>query len=178
MLGERIKRKRTEQGKSLRDLAAATGLTPSFLSQIERDLVEPSITSLRKIAEALEVPIFYFLMTEQEVEPVVRKHERKVITLPGSGISVELLTPDLDKQMELIMIRLGPGKSTVQHPLPHSGEECTVVLEGKMRITVGSNEYVLDAGDSIYYFASVPHQLVNIGDDDLVILSAITPPTF
>ena len=73
MLGETIRRIRAEKGLNLRELAEITKLTPSFLSQVERDLAEPSITSLRKIADALGVPIFYFLMENGKPSPVVRK---------------------------------------------------------------------------------------------------------
>ena len=62
MLGERIRAIRKERGKSLSQLSALTGLTASFLSQGERDVSDPAITSLRKIAKALDVPIFYFLL--------------------------------------------------------------------------------------------------------------------
>ena len=62
---------------SLKDLAERIGLTASFLSQVERELAEPSITSLRKIAEALDVPIFYFLLDNDNHSPVVRKNNVK-----------------------------------------------------------------------------------------------------
>lgn len=73
MIGTKIREKRKELGFSLKDLADKTDLTPGFISQIERDLAEPSITSLRKIAKALNVAVFYFLMTEEEVKAVVKK---------------------------------------------------------------------------------------------------------
>ena len=90
MLGERIRAKRKERGKSLSQLSALTGLTASFLSQVERDVTEPSITSLRKIAKALDVPIFYFLLDTEEYSPVVRSENRKVLKFPQSHLTFEL----------------------------------------------------------------------------------------
>lgn len=178
MLGEKIRAKRTEKNMSLKELAEKTGLTASFLSQVERDLAEPSITSLRHIAESLDVPIFYFLLEEQKHNPVVKKDERKVLKLPESHLSFELLSPDLNRQMEMMIGRLEIGAWSVEEPTAHPGEECILVLEGAMNIFIGDEEYLLEEGDSIYYFAAIPHRLVSCGSRDLVFLSAITPPQF
>lgn len=163
---------------SLRQLSEKTALTPSFLSQVERDLAEPSITSLRRISEALDVPIFFFLLDADEHNPVVRVQERKVLNFPRSHITFQLLSPDLSRKMEVITARLAPGACTCDELLGHAGEECTVVLEGKMQIIIGEDEYVLDPGDSIYYYSSIPHKIASVGDEDLVFISCITPPAF
>lgn len=178
MLGERIRAKRKERGKSLSELSQLTGLTASFLSQVERDVTEPSITSLRKIAKALDVPIFYFLLDAEEFSPVVRSEDRKVLKFPQSHLTFELLTPDLSRQMELMMATLEPGTSTCDEPLTHPGEECTFVLQGEMEIQVGEDNYHLKEGDSIYYYCAIPHKITSVGKKDLVFISAITPPSF
>lgn len=178
MLGEKIRRKRSEKNLSLKELAERIGLTASFLSQVERELAEPSITSLRKIAEALDVPIFYFLLDDEDNSPVVRKNNRKVLRFPETHLTYELLSPDLNRQMEVLIAKLEPGAAGGEEDSTHPGEECILVLEGKMKITIGEDTYYLEEGDSIYYFASIPHSLKNYGDSQLVFLSAITPPRF
>jgi len=178
LLGKKIREKRREQGKILSELAALTGLTASFLSQVERDVAEPSITSLRKIAEALDVPIFYFLLDSDGYSPVVRKDSRKTLKFPRSHLAFELLSPDLNRQMEVMMATLKPGTSTCEEPLAHPGEECTVVLQGAMDIQVGDERYHLEEGDSIYYYCAIPHKITSVGNKDLVFISAITPPEF
>lgn len=178
MLGETIRRIRAEKNMSLRELADKTDLTPSFLSQVERDLAEPSITSLRKIADALGVPIFYFLLDNEKPSPVVRKNERKTLKMPQSHLMYELLVPNLDRSMEVWMGRLEPGAVSCETPLSHQGEECLFVLQGLMEVQLGEEIYVLEEGDTIYYFGAVPHQLKNIGEGELVFISAITPPLF
>jgi len=178
MLGERIRKIRMEKSISLRDLAQKTQLTPSFLSQVERDLVEPSITSLRKIAEAMETPIFRFLMDEQQPSPLVRKKERKILKMPKSHLTYELLSPDLDKSMEMWIGKLESGAVSCDPALTHPGEECILVLQGVMEVTLGEESYILNEGDSIYYYGTVPHQLINKGKEELVFVSAITPAMF
>ena len=178
MLGFKIREKRKELGLNLKELAVKTDLTPGFLSQIERDLAEPSITSLRKISKALNVAVFYFLMTDEEEKAVVRKNERQKLIFPDSHITYELLSPDLNRQMEMFMGALEPGAMTCEEPLSHPGEEGTYVVKGKMWIKIGDDEYTLEQGDTIYYFGSIPHQIINIGQDEMVFISTITPPLF
>ena len=177
-LGQRIRKKRQDRGMSLNDVAEKIQKTSSYLSQVERGLAEPSITALREIARALEVPIFYFLIEEENHNAVVRKDERRILNFPGSQLTFELLSPDLNREMEVIEATLKPGAETSEEPLKHLGEECTVVMQGKMYIEIGDQNYRLDRGDSIYYKASLPHKIKSIGEKDLHFISAITPPNF
>lgn len=178
MLGEKIRRKRKERGLSLSQLAKRIKRTPSYLSQIERDLAEPSITSLRQIANSLEVPIFYFLLDEQKDGPLVRKGERKTLRFPDAHQVYELLSPDLNRKIEMIQACIKPGATTCERPLSHAGEECILVLKGEMKIQIGEEDYHLREGDSIYYYAAIPHKIESCGEEDLVFVSAITPPAF
>ena len=178
LLGAKIRDKRMELGMSLKELAERTELTPGFISQIERELAEPSITSLRKIANELGVAVFYFLMDEAHVNPVVRKDERPPLKFNNSNITYELLSPDLNRQMEMFLGRLEPGAATCDEPLSHPGEEVIHVLQGTMWILIGDNEYTVEHGDTIYYYSSSPHKIINTGTTELVFISTITPPRF
>ncbi|CCH48419.1 helix-turn-helix domain-containing protein [Pseudodesulfovibrio piezophilus] len=178
MLGRKIKAKRIELGISQKKLAEMTDLTPGFLSQIERDLAEPSVTSLRKISRALNVPVFYFLMEDDDQKAVVKKDQRRKLNFHNSHMTYELLCPDLNRQMEMFMGELEPGAMTCEEPLPHPGEEVTYVLKGKMWIRIGEDEYSLEEGDTIYYQGSIPHQIKNVGSEMMVFISTITPPLF
>ncbi len=178
MLGDKIRQKRTEKQMSMKELSDQTGLTPGFISQVERDLAEPSITSLRKIAEALDVAVFHFFVDEESESRVVRKDSRQKIRFPESLITYELLSPDLNRQMESFMGTLQPGGVTCEEPMAHIGEEVIYVLEGEMFIEIGEENYTLYEGDTIYYFGTIPHMIKNTGDQQLKFLSTITPPRF
>jgi transcriptional regulator with XRE-family HTH domain len=178
MLGSKIRSKRQELKLTMRELAEGSGLTPGFLSQIERDMAEPSITSLRKIAHMLKVPMFYFLMDDMQSNPIVRKNERKIIESGHGEVIFELLSPDLSRTLEMTIGRLKPGAVTCDEPLTHFGEENLLVAQGSMKIQVGDEFFDLEEGDSIYYVSSTPHKIWNTGDCELVFISAITPPEF
>lgn len=178
-LGSKIRKMRISKKINLTAFAKKIGKTPSYLSQVERGRASPSITALREISKALDVPVFYLLIDDGgRHSAIVRKNERKVFQFPKSHLTYELLSPDLSDQIEVIRTRIGPGATTSSKPLSHNGEECTLVIEGKMKIQVGDKFFTLEEGDSIYYFASIPHKITSIGDKDLIIISAITPTSF
>jgi transcriptional regulator with XRE-family HTH domain len=179
-LGQRVKERRLELGLSLRELAERTGLTASFLSQVERDLASPSIDSLRKISEALEVPMFRFLVEKDARSPVVRRNQRVMLSFAGDGVDYQLLTPDLNRNrsMEVFLEEWEPGKERTTMPLRQYTEEFIYVLQGQLEIHLGDEVYSLDAGDSIYFEGPLLHRLAAVGHETLRILSVITPPIF
>jgi quercetin dioxygenase-like cupin family protein/DNA-binding XRE family transcriptional regulator len=175
-MGARIRKRRLQLDMTLRDLAQASGLTKSFVSQIERDRNSPSIATC-----AYRRPRrtqFYFFQAEPTASPVVRLSERRVVTFQKTGVEYEFLTPDLQRNIEMLEMRLKPGQHTGSGPLSHDGEECAVVVEGVAEIELAGTTYRLEAGDSIYIGARQPHRSYNPGKKTAVIISAITPPAF
>ncbi len=185
MIGERIRTRRNELNMSLRDLADKVELTAGFLSQIERDLADPSIKSLRKIAEALAVPILYFLAEDDGTNPVVRKDQRKKLLLPNTNVTYELLTPDLNRQLEMFMAYIQPtengiekARENVMRPIVQPTEECILVLQGKLYVQIGDEEYTLEAGDSVYIEGTRLQAMKAVGEEETILISAITPAAF
>jgi transcriptional regulator with XRE-family HTH domain len=177
-LGHRIRARRRGLRLSLRELATRVGLTASFLSQIERDLASPSIESLRKISDALEVPIFYFLIEQDGKSPIVRRDKRLRLTWPDSHFVYELLTPDLNRQMEAFLVQREPGEEKITMPLRQYTEEFIYVLQGQLEIQLGDEVYLLGPGDSTYFEGPLLRRLVARGDATLRFISVITPPIF
>ena len=179
MIGKRINTRRQELGLSLRNLAQHTDLTASYLSQVERDMTDPSIKSIRKIADALKVPIMHFLEEKTESpNPVIRKGERKKLNLPSSHVVYELLTPDLDRKMEMFVCRLQPDETNIAAPLRSPTEECLLVLSGCICIELKGSVYELFEGDSIYFEGQKLTKIYAKGKEESVFVSAITPAVF
>jgi len=149
-------------------------VSASFLSQVERGKSSPSIDSLARISRALDVPIYYFLV--ESPNPVVRHNERQILSMPNSSLRYELLCPDLRKSMEAWLARLGPGEVSSAAPLSHATEELVFVLRGELEMCVGPHTYRLGPHDSLYYHGLVPHRFSSVGEEELVFLSAVTPP--
>jgi len=176
MLGARMRFRRKQLKLSLRGLAAKTGLSTAFLSQVERGTSNPSLDSLHRIAKALDVPFFYFFTEDEAKPPVVRKNARLRVSWHGDPTVFELLTPDVNRKLEVFIgtVPPGTGNHVVQPSQPT--EECMLVLQGRMEIQVSGQVYVLEAGDSIYFEGMHLESLIPLGSEPLVFLSAITPP--
>jgi transcriptional regulator with XRE-family HTH domain len=173
-IGERLKKRRTEMGLSLRELGELTQLTAGFLSQVEHDQVSPSLNSLQTIATALRVPMFYFLKAIQTT-PVVRVGERRKLYFPDSQIGYDLLVADLNRQMLPILIRMDPFTTRNALPLAAPTEQWMYVLQGKMKVTINEQTYTLDRDDSIYFDGDMLVEFSSISDEPLEILCCVTP---
>ncbi len=176
-LGQKIHSRRTELGLSLRELGDLTGLTASFLSQVENDLSDPSISSLQRIAGVLRAQMFAFLESDSQTEEVVRAGARKRLSFPEPHLTYELLSNNLNRQMTAFVIRLKAGEKHAAQTLYRPTEEIMFVIQGEMLITIGERIHHLKPGDSIYYEGAQLHQFESIGTDELIVHCAMTPPS-
>jgi transcriptional regulator with XRE-family HTH domain len=175
VVGARIRERRRECHYSLQALAARSGLTPSFISLIERDRSSPSLESLRRIAEALEVPLFYFTESNGE-NPVVRRDQRIQITFPPGHLTTELLVPDLRHRMEMFIAHAHPSAGNIARAPKHDSEECLYVMQGCLRVRLHDTDYVLNVGDSIYFHGRSLQEICAQGRRQATFISVITPP--
>lgn len=178
ILAKRLNKRRTELGLSLRDLAEKTNLTPSFLSQLERCVTNPSLKSLQKISDALGVPLLYFLAENPSQSPVVRADSRSKLDLDDARVSYEMLTPDLTGQLEALMGHIKTGCDNIVRPLSVETEEFIFVLEGALVVGLKEQEYILYGGDSICFNGRELVRLNCAGDSQTRWISVITPPVF
>jgi transcriptional regulator with XRE-family HTH domain len=177
-LGSRIRMLRQQRGLTLAGLAAIVGVSRSFLSQVENGFCNPSLETLRRLASALGVPMFSLLDEPRPNRVVVRRGERKRIRAPHARVEYELLSPDLQRNIEMLSLELDPGEATSASPCGHGGEECAIVIRGLARVELGDEYFDLEQGDTIYFDAQIPHRVINIGRTRLWMISAITPPSF
>ena len=177
-VGEKIRSLRHKQKISIEQLSAMSGLSKGLISQIERDITGPSVASLWKISKALNVTMNYFFDEYDDLNQIVRKDERKKLIMRKSTRVYELLSPDLKKQIEMLMIEIKPNENISAELISHDGEECGVVIKGTLRIISGDNIYDLQEGDSIYLDSTIPHQYLNMGEELSVSVWAMVPPSF
>jgi transcriptional regulator with XRE-family HTH domain len=179
-LGDRIRARRKELGLSQSDLAERTGMTASFVSQVERSVTSPSIDSLYKISQALDVPVFHFLLEPEAESPVVRHQERIRIAWPWSGpeLAFQLLTPRTSQRLEAFLTEWEPGEPGLASGFGETTEEFIYVLEGQLEIRLGEERYVLEPGDTICFEGARLSGMEPKGDQTVRFLSVITPPAF
>jgi len=178
MLGLAIRSLRTEQRRTLADVAAAAGVSPSLLSQVERGVVDPSLDSLRDIASALGTMPFKLLQQGAARSGVVRRSERVHLKLPERDYEYELLSPSLDGAFEVAQWSLQPGYWSSAEPRSHPGEEATVILSGRILLEIGAEQIELDEGDCITFEARIPHRHRALGNTPARGLFIVSPPSF
>ena len=177
-LGAKIRAARKERGWTLESLAARSGLSTGFLSQVERDLTTLSIVSLSAICRALDLPIASLFSSSGALEAppsaVTRADQQLHIRIGGSPVSYRYLTAQLpDAPIEELLIAEFPPDCDQRHS-SHAGEELGYVLRGSLRLYVDDDCHDLSAGDSYRVAASEPHGYRTGASEGAAVLMAVT----
>jgi transcriptional regulator with XRE-family HTH domain len=169
-LGQKIGRLRQERGLTLQEVSDGSGLTPSFLSRLERDKVNISVANLRKLALFFNVQMTYFFEGEDnhQAGQMVRHEERVKLSLDDAPVQVFALLP-ANGDMEARFIEAMPGSG--QQGFSGKGNQMIYLMQGSLRYQLGDEEYVLQEGDTLFYNDDLAHNWVNIGDEKAVILT-------
>ena len=174
---------RTGRGLSLRTLAARSGFSPSFISQVEHGQASPSIASLEKIAGALGVTLSEFFAHERAGTSapdvaIVRATDRPELTSGWSRATLEALGPTgASGTMEPMMLTLEPeGRSGDR--AAHGGHEFAIVWDGDVRLTLADTEHRLTAGDAVTFRSAMPNRWENVGPTSArVLIVVVRPPS-
>jgi len=176
-VGSRLREERERRGISLRELARRVGVSPSLVSQIELDRVNPSVSTLYALVTELGMTMSEVFGDTPPENRVVRPlrggdglaerpETRRVINL-ASGVRWERLTPHSDLDVEFLYVVYPVGASSCPEDalVTHGGREYGYVTSGTLGVRVGFEEYELGPGGSIAFDSSSPHRLWTIGDE-------------
>lgn len=170
--GARLKQFREQKGLKLKAVSSRSGLSIGFISQVERDQTDPSLASLRKIADALDIHISDIFKQDMASHSFQKKGEGVIMLI--HNVRCELLATINDNRMEPVIKYIDPHSESGQID-PHEGEEFVYVKKGTIAIYVGGNQYNLSEGDSIYFVASEVHGWKNDSAEPVEVLWIITP---
>ncbi|HHY46511.1 MAG TPA: helix-turn-helix domain-containing protein [Firmicutes bacterium] len=162
---------------TLKQLAESSGVSAALLSQIERGKANPSVNTLKRLADSLGISVGYFFDEADDDTFVTRQSARNVLKV-GSGITYYLLSRKTAPNLEVLYNVFEVGATTGNEPYSHVGEECGIVLEGTLQVQLADRVFILEEGDSISYSSSIPHKLTNIGTTQAKAIWINTPPTF
>jgi transcriptional regulator with XRE-family HTH domain len=177
-LGSKIRALRQRLKRTLDETATAAGISKPFLSQVERGLASPSITSLKGIAGALGVTMQYFVDTPSEERSVCRSDQLRFFSFADSANLFARLTNSTGgRQLESILVRMPPGQRRSE-VTTHAGEEFLYLIAGEMELTLEGKTFVLQAGDSAHYESTVPHAWANTGNIEATVVWVGTPRLF
>jgi len=177
MIGDQLRSLRARRGLTLRELAAETGLSATMLSQVERGVTEPSLSTLRRLAGAFGESVA--ALFDDDSAPQVwlsRPGERSLLRGPKGQIGYERLTPG-NGQLEVLRAVLEPGQAISEEPWSHASVECVVVLAGALTVQLDGRDHAVEAGEALTFDSRVAHRYVNRGAEPTEFLVSVTPPS-
>jgi transcriptional regulator with XRE-family HTH domain len=189
-VGQRLKAIRTAHGLSQRQLAARAGVTGGMISMVEQNRISPSISSLKKILQALPMTLSEFFSAEldgtdkvfyrfaelREINPTSlagRPAKKR-----GAAISFRQVGDAAKHALQILHESYEPGADTGEELYAHEAEEGGVVVSGQIEVTVGNQVETLGPGDAYLFDSRIPHRFRNMGEEPCIIVSACTPPSF
>ena len=187
-VGSRLRAERERLGIGLRELARRVGVSPSLVSQIELDRVNPSVSTLYSLVTALGITMSDIFGEQPEGRVVDRRdglaenpESRRVINL-ASGVRWERLTPHSEGDVEFLHVEypVGAESCPADALVTHGGREYGYVTSGTLGVRVGFDEYELGPGSSIAFDSSSPHRLWAIGTEPVhavwVVIGRVADP--
>jgi transcriptional regulator with XRE-family HTH domain len=168
-LGKRVKLERLSKGMTLKQVAEASGMSPTHISEIERGRTSPTVGALLRIAHALGRSATFFVEEERlPTVSIVRGHERVHQTRSDRGrdlAELDFLTKGIPAGRLRVARISGLAKEGVDAPV-HMGEEILLVNSGRVRVTVGDDSYELEAGDAVQFKSDRPHRIERLGEEE------------
>ncbi|SLN36016.1 helix-turn-helix domain-containing protein [Ruegeria meonggei] len=174
-LGQAIRRRRKAMGLTLEQVAKSSDLTTGFLSQVERGLSSPSLTSLMAIAAALQTSIEQLLSVPEVYSEFVPKDQRQTYSLGTRGRFYEKLGPGFAGALFHPQIVHRPA-GHVSEKMCHDGEAFCYLLSGQLEYHLGKGIFIMSPGDVIHHDTSTRHYSVVLGENEAVELWVTTSP--
>jgi transcriptional regulator with XRE-family HTH domain len=179
-VGADLRALRKARGLTLSALALKVGRSVGWLSQVERDIAEPTIADLRRLAEALEQPLSLFFgpnnAPEDERGHVVRWNSRRALGSAEQGLVEQLLSPDLSGSFEIVRSVFDPGVELAEFN-QRDTEEAGYLIAGELELWIGERHFHLKPGDS-FRFKGERHRWRNPGSEPAVAIWVIAPPVY
>jgi transcriptional regulator with XRE-family HTH domain len=178
-IGERLREARQSQGLTARDVAKRVGVSPSLISQIERDKVNPSVSTLWGLVTVLGLTMSDLFSEVENSQnspsappapfsgPLTALGSRAIVNL-ASGVRWERLTAESDSLVEFLFVVYPVGAASCDEDslVRHGGKEYGYIIRGRLGVRIGFDEYELGPGMALSFDSSAPHRLWAIGDED------------
>lgn len=178
-VGERLQRLRERHGLSQRALARQAGVANATISQIEAGKLNPTVSMLKKVLDGVPVKLSEFFADANEAPGQIFYRADELTEITEGGVSFHQVGANLARrQIQFLKERYESGTGTGRHLLVHEGEECGIIIAGRLEVTVDGQTTLLKAGDAYYFSSERPHQFRNPGPEPCELISACTPPSF
>jgi len=178
-IGRRLRAIRERLSLSQRQLARQSGVANATISQIEAAKLNPTVSMLKRVLDGIPISLGEFFGDEYEARDKVFFRAADLTEIADGGVSFRQVGTNLkNRAIQLLEECYQPGSGTGKHAITHDGEECGIILSGRLEVTVGDQKAVLAKGDAYYFKSSQPHQFRNKWNEPCELITACTPPTF
>jgi electron transfer flavoprotein alpha subunit len=173
--GRRIKKLRQDRNYTTEQLAAQTGQTPEFISQVEEDEITPPVSFLLQLARAFDIDPSNFLTEQEKMEIGEKRHEGFVKRT--QDYYYRTLTPGAaDKHLRGFMVSIEPKERHKMVEYKHPGEEFVYVMCGELEVTLGAKVYHLKTGETIHFDSETKHKLRNLSEEKCELIVVLYTP--
>jgi transcriptional regulator with XRE-family HTH domain len=165
-IGPKIRQLRRQKDFSLQQLAERSGVSAAAIHKIERNGMVPTVTTLMKIAGALNRSVAYFVEEQEEVSPAVhiRAKDRRPVLTSKQGLELRGISGPYGRFfMAGAIATVDAGATSGPKPMEHPGEELIFMLSGTLNFEIDGEDYVLRRGDALHFRTDRPHRWVNPG---------------
>lgn len=181
MVGEKIRNIRKSKNLTIVELSEQINVTSGYISQIERDLISPSLSVLKRMADALKIPLsVLFLEDNEESIITIAENERTKVKFGNINVELEYITPVLNmsgkgSQVEAFLFKLNPKSWISENIITNESNECIYVLSGEIQCHIEDKIFTLSKGDSICVPENNSHMIFNSYDDESEALCILSP---
>jgi len=178
-IGRRLNEIRTRLGLSQRHLARVSGVANATISQIEAGRLNPTVGMLKKVLDGIPMSMSEFFADDFDVVDRIFFRAEELTEIADGGVSFRQVGANLhNRSIQLLKECYQPGAGTGKHAITHEGEECGILLSGRLEVTVADRTEVLRSGDAYYFRSDQPHQFRNPGNEPCELITACSPPSF
>jgi len=184
LIGEKIRSIRKEKNMTISALADQIGVTTGYISQIERDLIDPSLSVLRRLCKALQTPLSVLFTEEVTLGVIANPAEsRTAVRFEDKKSTYEFLTPyikdrEISPRMEVFYYKTDPNCWVSEEVMIHEADECNYILKGEAEYHIDGEVYIVKEGGSIYIPENTPHRIRNKANECVEGIAIITPPIY
>lgn len=178
-LGARLRAARKLHRLTQNQLSARSGVSVATISQIENNWTSPSVGLLKKLLDGIPISLSAFFAGDFAADEEIFFEPHQLTQIGRSPISLRQVGGNLrHRKIQMLLEVHEPRADSGEAMLSHEGEEAGVVIRGRLEVSVAGRRAVLSAGGAYYFDSRLPHRFRNVGEEECVVVSACTPPSF
>jgi transcriptional regulator with XRE-family HTH domain len=183
MDGNKVRMLRKKKSMTIDELSSKSGFTSSYISQVERNLIEPSLSALGRICKVLEISPYYFMDNDDDSVTITRKEDRQKLLISESNKEINYLLPinsnkKTNFKFDIYETIVNPDNWDSSNFIMLESDKCVIIKKGTLLVKFNDKNEILQEGDSIYICSNTPHKIYNPTEETCEILCIISPQIY